>query len=205
METVRHTKIVLLDGFFTLHCPQYIYKLLNEARRHDVLVAFSAGGECVIKANGAEDTYLPFVQRSHIVALNLNEFRAACHLANVDCSDLKLALKSFCQLSNDVVKTKLCRYARIIVVTDGENPVHCYTKEDGLIVFPVQSLDANLIKDTTGAGDAFMAGFLYGIYCRKSILESLRIAYRTAVEIIQRVGCEIPDIPPNFIDYQSNQ
>lgn len=91
------------------------------------------------------------------------------------------------------------------MVTDGENSLYCYTHEDGLQILPVQALAVNQIKDTTGAGDAFMAGFLYGICYQKSIGQSLQIGYKAAIEIIHRIGCEVPATRPTFIDYKWNE
>ncbi|XP_065212472.1 uncharacterized protein LOC135840067 [Planococcus citri] len=198
--SVSDSKILLTDGYFTLHCVPYIYRLLEQCQKHDILVAFSAGGESIIKANNIRETYLPFVQRSHIVSCNLQEFKAICERVQIHTENMKSALESFCQLSNDIVKTASCKYTRIIVVTDGENPLHCYTSEEGYVVFPILALAVNQIVDTTGAGDAFMAGFLYGISHNKSIDQSLQIGYKTAVEIIQQTGCRIPTSPPNFIN-----
>lgn len=164
-------------------------------------MAFSAGGESIIKANNIDETYLPFVQRSHMLALNLHEFQAICERVRIRTENIESALELFCQLSNtNMTKSTLCKYSRIIVVTDGENPVHCYTKEQGYLKFPIRALAVNQIKDTTGAGDAFMAGFLYGISYNKSIQQCLQIGYETAVEIIRQVGCTIPTSRPNFIN-----
>ncbi len=44
--------------------------------------------------------------------------------------------------------------------------------------------------DTTGAGDAFAAGFLYGITQEKSYLESGRIAAFVAARIIEHIGAQ---------------
>ena len=45
--------------------------------------------------------------------------------------------------------------------------------------------------DTTGAGDFFAAGFLYGLLNNKSKLDSGRIGNVSASEIIQHIGCRL--------------
>ena len=54
-------------------------------------------------------------------------------------------------------------------------------------VFYIDPFAVNVV-DTTGAGDAFAAGFLYGLTCDKSIFESGLIASALAAEIIQQMG-----------------
>ena len=45
--------------------------------------------------------------------------------------------------------------------------------------------------DTTGAGDFFAAGYLYGLVNNKSKLESGRLGNVFASEIIQHIGCRL--------------
>ncbi|MCA8920115.1 MAG: adenosine kinase, partial [Planctomycetes bacterium] len=52
----------------------------------------------------------------------------------------------------------------------------------------VSAQPVDKVEDTTGAGDLFAAGFLYGYTHGKSLAESGKIAGICAAEIISHVG-----------------
>ena len=72
----------------------------------------------------------------------------------------------------------------------GEHGSITFTKEDSFKtgIFPVFPLKP------TGAGDAFMGGFISGIASGKSIEESVREGSATAAIVVTRVGCS-PAMP----------
>jgi sugar/nucleoside kinase (ribokinase family) len=47
------------------------------------------------------------------------------------------------------------------------------------------------IVDTTGAGDAYTAGFLYGLTDGQSLQDCARLGTFCATEIIQQIGARI--------------
>ena len=74
--------------------------------------------------------------------------------------------------------------AKQFVVTRGAN---------GSVLFDGNyfvEIDAHKVKavDTTGAGDAFAGGFLYGLTSGRSFAESGRLASRAAGEVVSRFG-----------------
>ncbi|MYA66562.1 MAG: adenosine kinase [Gammaproteobacteria bacterium] len=74
--------------------------------------------------------------------------------------------------------------AKQFVVTRGAN---------GSVLFDGSyfvEIDAHKVKavDTTGAGDAFAGGFLYGLTSGRSFAESGRLASRAAGEVVSRFG-----------------
>ncbi len=74
--------------------------------------------------------------------------------------------------------------AKKFVVTRGAN---------GSVLFDGNyfvEIDAHKIKavDTTGAGDAFAGGFLYGLTSGRTFTESGRLASRAAAEVVSRFG-----------------
>ncbi len=60
---------------------------------------------------------------------------------------------------------------------------------DDKLVYPATRVDK--VVDTTGAGDAYCAGFLYGRAREQSLEECARLGTLCATEVIQRVGARI--------------
>ena len=60
---------------------------------------------------------------------------------------------------------------------------------DEKVVYPADKVDE--VIDTTGAGDAYCAGFLYGYARRMPLEDCARIGTTCATQVIQRVGARI--------------
>lgn len=75
----------------------------------------------------------------------------------------------------------------ILVITDGPNPIHVCTK-NSLFVFSVKKTKD--ILDTTGAGDAFASGFVYGIINKKNIKESISYGIKESKSVIKYIGAK---------------
>jgi ribokinase len=78
----------------------------------------------------------------------------------------------------------LADYVDILVVKRGKKG--CFVKEDEKEFFskPFETR----VRDTTGAGDAFNAGFLFGVLRKKDIEESAKIGNRVASLSIEKSG-----------------
>tara|TARA_Y100000590_G_scaffold398030_1_gene480100 strand:+ start:12390 stop:13376 length:987 start_codon:yes stop_codon:yes gene_type:complete len=75
----------------------------------------------------------------------------------------------------------------IAALTRGENGAKIYNDKK---VTDIKPKIFNKVVDTTGAGDLFAAGFLYGLSKKFSILESGNIASISAGEIISHFGAK---------------
>ncbi len=71
---------------------------------------------------------------------------------------------------------KLALWVEEPVITLGEQGVAALSKEHGILFVPAPSVE---VCNTTGSGDSFVAGFLYGRYHGKSLYESLQIGVVT--------------------------
>lgn len=84
---------------------------------------------------------------------------------------------------------------KIIVVTDGASPVFFYKgnstniESDLVNVPPVNVKD---IVDTTGAGDSFVAGFLFALIEGKPIRECIELGCEISAKVIKVIGCNLP-------------
>ena len=75
-----------------------------------------------------------------------------------------------------------------------------YENKDKLITFPATPVEQRI--DTTGAGDCFIAGFLYGMIQQRDISQAIKIANLTASYSIQKKGAAISFPKKSEIDWK---
>lgn len=63
----------------------------------------------------------------------------------------------------------------------------------GTEVVRVQAIPVEKVLDTTGAGDYFAAGFLYGLTCGYSLEKCAKIGSILSWNVIQVIGAELPE------------
>ena len=80
---------------------------------------------------------------------------------------------------------------RLVIVTCASSPTVCATNSKSW-TFPVDPMKSQDIKDTTGAGDAFLAGFLTGILSGRSLSSCVSSGHITARKVITQIGCVLP-------------
>lgn len=80
--------------------------------------------------------------------------------------------------------------AQFIITTHGEQGSICYEKESkGIKQFEAGICRVEKVVDTTGSGDAYMSGFLYGMLRKRSLQECCRFGAALASFVIQKEGC----------------
>uniref|UniRef100_A0A673MHT5 Adenosine kinase n=1 Tax=Sinocyclocheilus rhinocerous TaxID=307959 RepID=A0A673MHT5_9TELE len=83
---------------------------------------------------------------------------------------------------------------RIVVFTQGKEGT-VMTKGDKVETFPVLEINQSEIVDTTGAGDAFVGGFLSQLVQDKTFEQCIRAGHYSANVIIRHAGCTFPEKP----------
>jgi sugar/nucleoside kinase (ribokinase family) len=84
---------------------------------------------------------------------------------------------------------KISEQVEIAIVTMGKKGALVGSRGE---YFSVPSLGRNPV-DTTGAGDNFAAGFLYGLTLNTSLLKAAQIGSLLAGHVIETIGPQIPD------------
>lgn len=80
--------------------------------------------------------------------------------------------------------------AEIIITTLGKNGSQYFQKSaGGVISNTVPAAEFGKVVDTTGSGDAYMAGFLYGYLLGMGIEECCRLGSVLSSFIIETIGC----------------
>jgi ribokinase len=164
MENVFQAKFLHLTSFVgrgSLQTQKGLLQMLPEG----VLVSFDPGA---VYARIGLNKLKTIIRRAYVVMPNAGELELL-----TGETDYRRGAKFLLAEGVSVVAVKLG--AQGCYVTDG--------REDHLI-------EACKVKvvDTTGAGDAFCAGFLYGLIKRKSLSECGKIGNFVASRCIMKVG-----------------
>ncbi len=74
--------------------------------------------------------------------------------------------------------------------------------EEDKMLLNVPAFEVNHVVDTTGAGDCFIAGFVYGMMQKKKIKEAIRIANLVASYSVQHKGAAVSFPTKDEIDWR---
>lgn len=72
-----------------------------------------------------------------------------------------------------------------------------FAASDGMLRVPAKAVK---VLDSTGAGDAAMAAWLYGFLSGKNEATCVEWGHRLAVEVLQTEGANLPTLRPDFFD-----
>ena len=88
-------------------------------------------------------------------------------------------------LLNGQAQEKISSIVEITVVTNGPKGANIFKANGSTFIPPIDGLD---VLDTTGAGDLFAAGFLFGFSKKLKLEECGKLATKSASHIIQQYG-----------------
>lgn len=167
-EEIKASKITYLEGYLwdPKPCKDAFIKASEIARKAGRLVALTLSDYFCVKRHQKEFQQLV---RDHIDILFANESEIK---ALYDCSFEEAAQ----------IVSNQCRYVCLTRGRDGAELFH-----EGQH-FKQSALKVPNVVDTTGAGDLYAAGFLYGITNGYSVEQSGYIAMISAAEVISHVG-----------------
>ena len=168
-QIIKNSKIIFLEGYVCEEnlAKESLVKAAEIARKANNKVALTLSDPFCVKKHRSEFEELI---KKHIDILFANEFEA----------------KELCQTQDLEESAKeISNMTEIAVVTRSEKGAKIYNAKETI---EIKAKVFNAVKDTTGAGDLFAAGFLYGLSKKFSILKSGNIAAITAGEIISHFG-----------------
>ncbi|MDR0700491.1 MAG: adenosine kinase [Tannerella sp.] len=162
-----------------------------------------------------EKLFLPMLERAKRlglkVALDLSNF----NIVNEFGSLLKKVIPAFVDIlfsneSEAEAYTGLpAREAMDVILKDVERAVVTIGKEGAFVggngqVVHEKALDAHVV-DTTGAGDHFAAGFLYGYSAGATLMQSAKVGSLLSANVIETVGAQIPEEQWEYIKLKVNE
>ncbi|XP_046662033.1 adenosine kinase-like isoform X1 [Homalodisca vitripennis] len=192
MEIMEKVSIVYVEGFFISHSFEVSMEVVKQCKNFGVPVVFNLSGSYLTEIWPQQ--MIAMATASDIVIGNVAEFKGLANIMGLEESSVEdTALKVHSSLWGTTLTVKcksnhLERFGKTVVLTRGKHSVLCVCGDRELIKFVVPHLDANLIKDTTGAGDAFAAGFLVAFLQNKTATECIAYGCQIAQQIIQNIG-----------------
>ncbi|MEI6062391.1 MAG: PfkB family carbohydrate kinase [Bacteroidota bacterium] len=147
--------LLVIDANLSFDALEYLLRTYQ--KKQIIMDAVSA--EKVVKLKGL----LKYIT---LLKLNLKELDALSDKATIDSKMDEL----------------LSRGLEKILMTNSGNEIICKSKNEYIKTMP---LKANTIVNSSGAGDAFLGGFIHGILNEKSLAHCLEIAKKTAFLTLQ--------------------
>lgn len=210
---LKSTKVIYVEGYFLAHSFTTTLELANYAHKNKITFVFNLCGEYVCEDIEYVENVLKILPFIDIMFGNKSEFdvfintveskldvssSVVSHLRKMisaeEFDSVEMNIETLCDTTRDDDPSK----SLLVIVTEGCEPVQCYTIGSTLstISVPVPKLPKDSIKDTIGAGDSFISGFIYAFVHEGDLNECVEYAIWTAQEIIQQVGVTLPRTRP---------
>ncbi|HEX5660778.1 MAG TPA: adenosine kinase [Polyangiales bacterium] len=166
---IARSKVIYLEGYLwdPPRAKEAMLKAANLAHKHGQRVALSLSDGFCVARHRAEFARLI---EDHVDILFANEGEIGALTETSDFEQAAAAVKDRCEVA---VLTRGAKGA--VVLTQGER-------------YEVPADKVSQVVDTTGAGDLFAAGFLFGFTHGYSPADSARLGAVAAAEIISHIG-----------------
>lgn len=166
---IERSEIIYLEGYLfdELHAKQAFKQAATYAVKHHTKVAMTLSDLFCVERH--RDAFFDFITH-HVDILFANRDEAPKLTGEEDIEQAAFALSNYCNIG---------------AVTLSEHGAKCWIGSEQAIV-PADP--QTLVKDTTGAGDAFAAGFLYGLIKNKSAQACGQLGVLCAQEVISHYG-----------------
>jgi len=158
---------------------EYNKKLVEYAVKNDVPIIF--GMKCDFDAFDC-DLLREIICNSSLIFMN-------------DCE--KKEIEKIFEISDITNLFEITKKLNCIVITQGIEPTDLiYKKNNEIIKNSIDVIRLKNVVDTTGAGDAYMSGFIYGFLNKDTYENCAKIGSVTASFIIEKKGCleNVPNI-----------
>ncbi|MEN9823033.1 MAG: hypothetical protein RLZ04_1459, partial [Actinomycetota bacterium] len=165
-----------LDGLHTLHVPWYSFTSEPLRSSSFVLARLAAERGCRVSIDLSSSALLESATPA-AVAADLRSLQP----------DVVLANEQEAAAMGDWMSTDALG-ARLVVVKHGSEPA--VVSEVGRPEFRVPAVRLATVRDTTGAGDAFAAGFLCALADGAAPAEACAVAHRVAAEAVSRASAD---------------
>ena len=118
--------------------------------------------------------------------LSIDKYREYLEIADYYVPNQKEALKITGESAVENAAEKLGRYFSDVIIKLDKDGCYLKNSQGSCVIPPLPGVKA---VDATGAGDAFMSGFMYGLYHDYPVEQCIRFGNVTGGICVQGVGC----------------
>lgn len=172
VDAIKSSKIMFIEGqmLVSRRARNGVLFALQTAKRAGVKIAFNMH-DLNFRAVPVQEVIETIRTQSDILIGNEREVRG--------CFDINETTDT------EAFSSILSNRKQVLVMTRGANGAYIFS-ENGVDAIPSENHLS--IVDSTGAGDAFAAGFLYGVANKMSLVASGKLAALTAAELLRHWG-----------------
>lgn len=184
-KLVEGATTYFVGGYHLTVCPPAIMALAEEAAKNDKAFVFSLSAPFISQFfKDPLDATAPYWD---YVIGNETEALAYAESHGLETKDIKEITKALAALPKKNTKRE-----RVAIITQGTEPTVVSVGGKEPQVFEVHPIEKGLINDTTGAGDAFAAGFTAGLVSGESLAQCIDQGQWLAKLSIQELGPSFP-------------
>jgi len=209
-------KVIYVEGYFLAHSLEATLELAKFASEQGISFIFNLCGEYVCEDLAYVEAVLQVLPFIDVIFGNRSEFEVFIDTIEAKLStssvliknlrtmitgegveNLDMKIENICE---SPVRSKPGGPQLVAVVTEGSKPVQCYSigkQRLKTVAVNVPTLPQEVVKDTIGAGDSFIAGFIYVFLRGGSLRACIECAIWTAQKMIQEVGVTLPQKRPD--------
>lgn len=182
---IQEKVVIYIEGFFLTERSHVCRSIVERFSRpnSNITLAVNLSAPYIVENNINDVNYL--VAQADIVFGNKDEFEVLAKGNQIN------TVIEFIYSMNESLNGR----NKIIVITDGNQPIEIYTLTSNE-PFKWETIDVRVVKkqdvvDTTGAGDAFVAGFFDAFLKQESITNCARFGMEIAVKKLKNVGAHL--------------
>ncbi len=172
---------VLFVSAYCLYYTGFVERLVDMGKEQGCIIALDLASFEIVRKFSKE--IVGILDKVDVCFCNEDEAREVSQLSSVSEGIDYVAQSAHYMLD--------CGVCLAVVVTLGEYGCRVFTSDGDEMCVPAYQVDH--VVDTTGAGDAFSAGFLWGFLQRLQLVTCLEIGNLTGAAVVQSVGSEISD------------
>ncbi|KAF5275369.1 hypothetical protein FQA39_LY06826 [Lamprigera yunnana] len=194
MKTILESSdLIYMEGFFISNRVDVAREIQEHCNTNKILFTFNLSGVYMIEKYPKD--ILHFARTCDVLVGNRREFKALINYTNINVTVEHFATA----ISENYSNAKDLPYGKIVVITDGSGPLFCSYSGKTSKTMNVPKIDENKIKDTNGAGDAFVAGFLAALLNKRTPVCCMKWGCWVAQQVMQQIGCCTPPYSAEFL------